>query len=128
MEQKKNRDMKGIMQALWLLRGLLCAYAITGIMLLVMALLLYKLDISESVIRAGVIVTYVLSNLVGGFLVGKWAKTRKFVWGLILGILYFALLMAVSFGIYHTIEGGGTHAVTTLLLCAGGGMLGGMLS
>ena len=38
------------------------------------------------------------------------------------------LLVLVSFGVYHTLQGDVMQIVTTLVLCAAGGMLGGMLS
>ena len=71
---------------------------------------------------------YVISTFVGGFVVGKLSGVRKFVWGLACGILYFALLLLVSLGIYRSLQGNGTNVLTTFLLCAGGGMLGGMVS
>ena len=59
---------------------------------------------------------------------GKLSGTRRFLWGLIAGVIYFALLILISFGIYHSIQSGAGSMATTLLLCAGGGMLGGMVS
>ena len=38
------------------------------------------------------------------------------------------LLMLISFGIYHSLQAEMGSFLTTLLLCAGGGMLGGMVS
>ena len=77
---------------------------------------------------AGIIMIYVVSTFVGGFIIGKLSGTRKFLWGLTCGILYFALLLLVSLGVYRSLQGDGANVVTTFLLCAGGGMLGGMIS
>ncbi len=111
-----------------MLKALLCAYVMTGILLLVLTLLLYKAGLSEENINAGIILTYVISTFSGGFVVGKLTGVKKFMWGLLLGILYFVLLMLISLGIYHYLQSDAANLVTTFLLCAGGGMLGGMIS
>lgn len=111
-----------------MLKALLCAYVMTGILLLVLTLLLYKAGLSEENINAGIILTYVISTFSGGFVVGKLTGVKKFMWGLLLGILYFVLLMLISLGIYHSLQSDAANLVTTFLLCAGGGMLGGMIS
>ena len=109
-------------------QALLVSYIITGILLLVLAVLLYKLNLDKGKVTAGITGIYVVSAVAGGFLIGKLQKVRKFIWGLMLGILYFLLLVLVSFGVYHTLQGDVMQIVTTLVLCAAGGMLGGMLS
>ena len=124
MERKIKKDSIPV----WIVKSLLAAYMITGLLLLILAFLLYKFQLSEEVVTGAIIVIYVLSTFAGGFFIGKMAKVRRFLWGLIIGILYFALLLLITVGIYRTLEGNGTNVVTTFLLCAGGGMLGGMLS
>ena len=109
-------------------QALLVSYIITGILLLVLAVLLYKLNLDKGKVTAGITGLYVVSAFAGGFLIGKLQKVRIFIWGLMLGILYFLLLVLVSFGVYHTLQGDVMQIVTTLVLCAAGGMLGGMLS
>ena len=63
-----------------LLTGLVAAYAITGGSLLLLALLLFKLDLTEGKITAGIIIIYILSCFLGGLLAGKRAGSRKFLW------------------------------------------------
>ena len=127
--EKKPKDGQGIeTKCIWMLKSLLCAYVITGVLLLILTLLLYKMNLDEGKVSAGIIMIYVISTFVGGFVVGKLSGVRKFVWGLACGILYFALLLLVSLGIYRSLQGNGTNVLTTFLLCAGGGMLGGMVS
>lgn len=111
-----------------MLKALLCAYIMTGILLLILTLLLYKAGLSEENINAGIILTYVISSFSGGFVIGKLIGVKKFLWGLLLGVLYFVLLMLISLGIYHSLQSDVVNLVTTFLLCAGGGMLGGMIS
>jgi len=124
MEKKLRRDSK----VMWVLKSLLVSYIVTGILLLILTLLLYKFDLDEQKVSFAIIAVYVLSTLVGGFVLGKFAKVRKFVWGLSLGVAYFALLLLISIGVYRSLQGGGSNILTTFVLCAGGGMLGGMLS
>ena len=102
-------------------QALLVSYIITGILLLVLAVLLYKLNLDKGKVTAGITGIYVVSAFAGGFLIGKLQKVRKFIWGLMLGILYFLLLVLVSFGVYHTLQGDVMQIVTTLVLCAAGG-------
>ena len=111
-----------------ILKALLCAYVVTGILLLVLTLLLYKAGLSEENVNAGIILIYVISTFSGGFVIGKLTGMRKFLWGLLLGVIYFVLLLLISLGIYHSLQADVMNLVTTFLLCAGGGMLGGMIS
>lgn len=127
--EKKNGGRQGIEQrGTDILKALLCAYVVTGILLLVLTLLLYKAGLSEENVNAGIILIYVISTFSGGFVIGKLTGTRKFLWGLLLGVIYFVLLLLISLGIYHSLQADVMNLVTMFLLCAGGGMLGGMIS
>ena len=112
----------------WLLKALLCSYVITGILLLVLALLLYKMNLSEGMVNAGILLIYVISSFSGGFVMGKVTGRRKVLWGLLCGALYFVLLFLISIGIYHSAPSGAAAIATAFALCAGGGMLGGMVA
>lgn len=123
MEKKLQNDIKG----LWMLKALLASYVVTSILLLILTFLLYKFDLDEKKVQAGIIVVYVVSTFAGGLIIGKLAKVRRFVWGTILGILYFLMLFLISMGVYRTVQGG-TEMAIAFALCAAGGMLGGMTS
>ena len=90
--------------AVRMIKALLASYIVTGLLLLVLALLLYKLRLSESAVNVGIIAVYVVSCFLGGFLEGK--------------------MLAVN----QSFSGGSSHFVTTLALCLAGGTLGGMVS
>ncbi len=131
MDKIKDRTAGGSaigQKAAQVIKALLCAYIVTGIFLLILTLLLYKLGLSEENVNAGITLTYVISTFSGGFVMGKLCGSRKFLWGLLMGVLYFALLFLISLGIYHSVQGELTGLLTTFLLCAGGGMLGGMMA
>lgn len=111
-----------------LVKGLIVAYLITGISLLILALLLYKMDLDEGKVTIGIIVIYVLSCFLGGLFVGKKAGRQKFLWGMILGLSYFLLLTAVSAVTEPGLASGWKGLVTSFVMCMGAGMLGGMVS
>lgn len=111
---------------IWVLKSLLASYVLTGVLLLILAGLLYKFDLDEKKISIGIIVIYVMATVFGGFVLGKCVKLKRFMWGFVLGFLYFAFLLIVTLLIYRNLENG--EILTSFLLCIGGGMLGGMLS
>ena len=84
-----------------LVKALMLSYFLTMLMLLGLSFGLYKFDLSE--------------------------KTRKFLRGFMLGMLYFLLLLAISAGIYRSVQGG-MQMMIAWILCGAGGMLGGMVS
>lgn len=124
MEQTKKQSPK----ILSFLGGLICAYLITAAALLILAFLLYKLHLDEMKITVGIIIIYILSCLAGGFYVGKKNRSQKFMWGLALGGTYFFVLAAISAMTTAGITSDFRQLFSSLLMCAGAGMLGGMIS
>lgn len=124
MERPVRNDSK----VMWVLKALLASYIVTGIMLLILTVMLYKLELNEKAVSAAVVAVYVMATVIGGIMIGKFAKVHRFLWGLGLGIGYFALLLMITLGVYHTLNGNGANLLTTFILCAGGGMVGGMIS
>ena len=114
--------------AVRMVKALLAAYIVTGLLLLLLAFLLYKLQLAESIVNVGIIAIYVIACFLGGFLEGKMMKTRKFIWGGAFGLLYFAVLAIISLAVGQGISGTSSNFVTTLILCMAGGTLGGMVS
>lgn len=110
------------------LKSLLFAYGITGIALLILAFFLFRFDLGEAPMLAGIIAIYVLSSFLGGFMAGKILRKDKYFWGVVVGLGYFLLLILVSFLVQRKWDMTLQHALTTLLMCLGGGALGGMLS
>ena len=109
------------------MKSLLAAYIVTGLLLLLLAVLLYKLQLAESQVNVGITAIYILSSFLSGFLEGKMMKTRKFLWGAVSGLLYFVILALVSLAAGQGFDGSSSHFVTTLLLCVASGTLGGMV-
>ncbi|MGN1166637.1 MAG: TIGR04086 family membrane protein [Lachnospiraceae bacterium] len=124
MEKRIRKDSK----IMWILKSLLTSYIVTGILLVILAMLLYKFELNEKIVSAAIVGIYVISTLIGGFIIGKLMKVRRFLWGMGIGILYFALLLLITLGVYRTLNGNSANLLTTFILCAGGGMAGGMIS
>ena len=76
----------------------------------------------------GIILIYVIGTFSGGFVMGKLEGQKKFLWGLGTGVVYFVLLLLISFGMYREVSSGTGDLFLTFVLCTGGGMLGGMVS
>lgn len=113
---------------MWILKSLVASYIVTVLLLAALTMLVYKLEIGEKMVSAGIVAIYVLSTLVGGLFLGKMARTKRFIWGISLGILYFLLLLLITLGVYHTMNADAGTLITTGILCVGGGMIGGMIS
>ena len=94
-----------------ILAAVFVMFLISGLLLLLLALLLY-----------------VISGLCGGFLMGKRMREQKFLWGMAAGIIYFLLLFGVSLLVKGTGDLQMTRIFSTLILCGASGMAGGMLS
>ncbi len=109
-----------------ILKALLAAYVLTGGLLILLALLLYRFMLSESIVSISIIAIYVVASFVAGTLVGGKAESRKFLWGLIMGILYFVVLALVSLLVNHSLKDVANNFFSVFMLCAGGGMMGGM--
>ncbi len=108
-----------------LLKVLFVSGMVTAMMLLLLALLARMLDLQSGVIDIGITLVYVVSCFCGGLLIGKVTGSRKYLWGMLTGLLYFVLLFVISSVGASEVSG---NVLWRLLLCLGGGMLGGMIS
>ena len=115
-------------KVIWWIKSLLASYIVTGILLLVLTFFMYKFELNEKIVSAAIVGIYVVSTLIGGMIIGKLTKSKRYLWGMVLGILYFVLLLLITLGVYRTLNGDSVSIVTSLILCAGGGMTGGMIS
>ena len=122
-------------KVMWVLKSLLASYIITGILLLILAFLVYKFELDEQVVVGGIVSIYIISTFMGGFIIGKLTEVTAIVpretgclWGMIIGTIYVLLLLAISYGIYREFNTNGLNTISTIILCVGGGTLGGMLA
>lgn len=111
-----------------LLRSLIISYVLSGILLLALSFALYKLKIKEAQINTAVYIVYLLACLAGGLLAGKAMRQRRFFWGLLSGLLYFVVLLAVSWILKQDLPLDTSRMLTVMACCAAGGTIGGMIS
>ncbi len=107
---------------------MLAAYILTAGLLLLLAFLLYRFGLSEKAVSLGIIGIYIAVTFAAGFLAGRRAGKRKFLWGLAMGVLYYAILVMVSLIVNRGLQDVSENLMTVFFLCAGSGMLGGMVS
>ena len=107
-------------------KGIIVAYLVSAVILFLLAFLMYKWDISEGVIRGGIMFAYLISCFFCGSLVSKNRSGRKYLWGILAGVLYFLILLAVSFVCRGVMPLEISKFVPVFIYCALGGMIGGM--
>ena len=110
------------------LTSLLISYILTAVLLTLLAVLLYRFRLGEKQVSIGVNTVYIITCLIGGLAAVKIIRQRRFLWGLLTGLIYFLILLAVSYILQKGISGDTASVLKTLAMCAGGGMAGGMLS
>ena len=125
MERMKY-PMAYIGQVLRMMKALLVAYVMTGFFLLITAGLMYRFELNEGKVKIAVIGIYVLSCFTGGFLAGRMMKNRKFLWGSLLGFLYFAVMLTVSVAVGRELKEAVMGISTTFFICIISGMMGGI--
>ncbi|MBQ3512630.1 MAG: TIGR04086 family membrane protein [Lachnospiraceae bacterium] len=109
-------------------KALLISYLLTGIILAILSYFVLQYEMKEGIVNIVIVATYVIANFMGGFICGKRMKEKKFLWGLALGLLYAAILMVVSVALGNGSALADRSNLTMMMLCTGGGMLGGMLA
>jgi putative membrane protein (TIGR04086 family) len=111
-----------------LTRSIIVSYILTGILLLGLAFLMYKCTLNSKQVTLGINTIYMVSCLLGGLLCAKACGSRRLLWGVIAGLLYFIILFGVSLLFHHQVEQGMSHFFLVLALCTAGGALGGVVS
>ena len=96
------------------LKSLLFAYALTGVLLLLLAFALFSFDLGETVVDVGITAVYVLACFMGGFMAGRILHRDKYLWGVGTGAAYYLLLLLVSFAVRGHWDMSITHAVTCI--------------
>ena len=110
------------------IKGLILSYAMTGVLLAVLAFLVFQFDLAETVTDVSITAIYVIVTFLGAFIVGKKVREQKFLWGFLLGFMYIIIISVVAIALGQVFQVASTASLTTAALCIGGGLLGGMLS
>ncbi len=117
MEQNRTAKEIGKAMALSLL--------VTLLFLVVLAFLMLKAGLSRETVSKIMIAGYVLAPAAGGFLLGKKRKVSRFLWGLLIGAIYFGVYMLLA---VCTQDVPLTDILWVAIPVCLGGMAGGMLS
>ncbi len=122
---KKRSLYQTVVFYLLLLGGMfLVSFALLGLL----SVIIWKFDGGEKILSGGIILIYILVNVIGGFLAGKRMGKQKFFWGLLVGALFWGILLLAGVLFAGTVLKGNTRLFAGLMICAVSGMLGGMLS
>ena len=113
---------------IFITKCMLVAYILTAGLLLLLAFMLYRFGLSEKVVSLCIIGIYIVVTFAAGLIAGKRAGKRKFLWGLVMGIAYYVVLVIVSMIVNRGLQDVAGNMATVFFLCAGSGMLGGMIS
>ena len=111
-----------------LLKTLLLSYGLTVVLLLGFSFLMYRMRLSAAQAAWGVDVIYLLACGLGGFLTGKRAENRRLIWGLASGVLYFVVLLFLSWIADGGIQGGFREILTVFGVCLAGSAVGAFVS
>ncbi|MBP3477823.1 MAG: TIGR04086 family membrane protein [Lachnospiraceae bacterium] len=115
-------------KVIFITKCMLMAYILTAGLLLLLAFMLYRFGLSEKVVSICIIAIYIAVTFLAGLIAGKRAGKRRFLWGLAMGVTYYVILVIVSVIVNRGAEAVAGNMVTVFFLCAGSGMMGGMLS
>lgn len=115
-------------KAVFVTKCMLAAYILTAGLLLLLAFMLYRFGLSEKIVSICIIGIYIAVTFLIGMLSGKRAGKKKFLWGLAMGTAYYVILVAVSLIVNRGPQDVAGNMLTVFVLCAGSGMLGGMVS
>ena len=107
---------------------LVTMYIITGMLLLLLAFLMYKMDLTEPVVNGAIIAIYIVAGFFGGFLMGKKVGVKKYLWGLLMGALYYGVLILVGLILHQGLGAEPVHLLSTMILCLLSATAGGMIS
>jgi len=111
-----------------LLKGLLFSFVVFAVLFFFLAFLMYQNNWSDSVMQPLVYVTVCLSAFLGSFYFSKHAPVRRFLWGLLFGIVFFLLYLLIVFLLQGTSVFSTDRLLTFLAFFVLSGMVGGMLS
>lgn len=123
-----NRENNILSLLLPILKTALAVILFTFAMLFLLALVVFKFHINDSAVNVCIIAIYFLSNFIGGLIIGKVKKEKKFLWGFLIGLTYFAILSIASFLTLQSFYSSISSALTALVCCILGGVIGGMFA
>jgi len=116
------------MKLLSIIKVVFITFLFSAVFLFILAFALYKFGLSADKLKLGIMLIYGLSGFIGGFIAGKTVESKKFLWGIVIGLAYFAVIFVISVVANKGLSLNYENVLIQLALCSGTGMLGGMLA
>lgn len=110
------------------LKVLIVAYVITGLLLLLSAFIMFKFQLGEAQVRLFVMIIYGVATIVSGIIYGKIRGKRRLLNGALIGLIYFLMLVIVSFVINKGFRDEVQQIIISMIICVAGGAIGGIIS
>ena len=111
-----------------LVKAVLVSFIVSAILLLITSALMLGSNMSASFVGIFVIAIYIIANFLSGLIMGKGMEQRKFLWGIVSGLMYFVVIFVLSIFVMSTKDFSLMATIRTLLICTISGMVGGMVS
>ena len=111
-----------------LVKAVLLSFIVSAILLLITSALMLGSNMSASFVGIFVIAIYIIANFLSGLIMGKGMEQRKFLWGIVSGLMYFVVIFVLSIFVMSTKDFSLMATIRTLLICTISGMVGGMVS
>ena len=115
-------------RATYLLKSVLISYLSTLFLLLFISFIMLLTGMSTGATSIAVIITYVVSAFSGSFYMGKHVEQKRYIWGLIVALIYFMIYILISLMTNQDTSIQFFEYVQTFFIVVCSGMLGGMLS
>ena len=105
-----------------LTKGSVFSYIITGVVFIIYGLLLTYTDTTEKNMQLIVMITTVVSVLIGGIIASKGVNSKGLIFGMLVGIIYALIMVMVSFCILPTIKITSKMVMIIILSLSSGGI------
>ena len=96
-----------------LLISLLGSWIVTAVLLVLLAAAMMKFQLEEGKISAAVTVIYLGSAFLGGRIAGRRTENKKYLWGLLAGMCYFAVLFLLTLILKRNIDPSSIQTIKT---------------
>lgn len=120
--KKGNNDEKQNDSIVSLTKGVIFSYLITAIVFIVYGILLTYTETTEKNIQIVVMITTVLSVLIGGIISSKGVSKRGLMFGMLVGIVYSIIMIMISFCVLPTIKITSKMIMIIILSISAGGI------
>lgn len=87
-----------------LTKGSIISYIITTIIFIVYGILLTYTDITEEKIQIVVMITTVISVLIGGIIASRGVNSKGLIFGMLVGVIYSIIMIMIGFCILPTLK------------------------